>query len=121
MFEDGRKAEDYEPNLDLGLWIGGRVNGEVVATCHFIPRTSVMAEIHPAVLRPFRKEYAYLFTTNCVEIGKRHWNKILAVTPMCERSTINYAIKHGFKVEGFLKSAWLKDGKLWDMAQLSYE
>lgn len=121
LFEDGRSAEDYEPNLDLGLWIGGRVNGECVATCHFIPRTSQMAEIHPAVLKPFRRDYAYIFTTQCMEIGLKHWRKILAVTPSCERTTINYAVKHGFKFEGVVRRGWCKNGELYPLVYMGYE
>lgn len=121
LMEDGKTMDDFNPDLDRGLWLKGVVGNEVVAYCHFVPRTSVMAEIHPAVLKPFRRKYARQFTGACLTIGKRHWDKILAVTPACERVTINYAIKHGFIVEGFIRDAWRKNGELWDLVQLSYE
>lgn len=119
--EDGKTMDDFNPDMEKGLWLKGEVGGEVVAFCHFIPKTSVVAEIHPAVLKPFRREYAREFTGACLNIGLRHWDKILAVTPTCERTTINYAVKHGFKFEGIIQNAWRKNGKLWHLVQLSYE
>ena len=121
LFEDGYGWEDYSPNMEKGLWLKGVLGDEVIATCHFIPKTSLMAEIHPAVAKPFRMKYAKEFTGACLTVGLRHFDKILAVTPTCHRTTINYAVKHGFKFEGIIQNAWQKDGKKWHLVQLSYE
>lgn len=121
LFEDGRSWEDYEPVMDIGLWLKGVVGDEVIAFCHFLPVTSVMAEIHPAVLKPFRREYAREFTGACLTIGLRHWDKILSVTPTCERTTINYAVKHGFRFEGIIRNAYRKNGELHHLVQLGYD
>lgn len=120
LFEDGASWGVYEPNLQSGLWLKGVLGDEVVATCHFVPRTSVMAEIHPAVAKPFRLQYARLFTMACLNMGLQKWQKILAVTPTCQMTTINYAVKHGFRYEGMIEGAWRKGGKLYNLVQLSY-
>ena len=107
---DDLTPEDIEPPQGCVYLLSEDGDGLVMV----IPRNSVEAEVHIAVL-PEARHKAYYYGKKAADwIFEQGVHKITAMIPQTNQQVLKYCLKLGFQQEGINRMSFLKDGKLQD-------
>jgi RimJ/RimL family protein N-acetyltransferase len=125
----GRVSSDKTVSVEnwaidrTGLYLGGYVDGEVIAIMVFHEVEDEVSQCHIHVLPEKRKDYAREFAIGAFEW---YWNfsdyrRIKAEIPTLYPDVIRFAEKVGFQEVGVVPKRFVKQGNAYDMCVLSLE
>ena len=107
---DDLTPEDIEPPQGCVYLLSEDGDGLVMV----IPRNSVEAEVHIAVL-PEARHRAFYYGKKALDwIFEQNVHKVTAMIPQTNQQVYKYCLKLGFQQEGVNRMSFLKDGKLQD-------
>lgn len=113
---DGGNSENSELP-EHGVYFAYVADGDVIGYIWFEHEQPECIKIHPAILKPYRKNFSEkcvkLFL-NCVKTQFLEIEKVNAEIPVCYPSVCNFAEKMGFKLEGINRKSIRKGGKMID-------
>jgi hypothetical protein len=100
--------EDFKPPLEDHLYIGGYVNGEIVALMVYHKYLDGN-KCHVQVLPEFRKEYALKFGEQSLLF--RGTLPLYAVIPDLYKNVLEFSFLFGFKTIDKTENTYVKNGK----------
>ncbi len=113
--EDGQE-KPIELSNKTGDWFGLEIYGNTIGIALFIKLNSVLCEVHFCILKQYRRKYA----NKAVDLVIKHFaydtvfNKMVTNIMGIYKPIRNFAVKHGFQVEGINRQSVLKNGKYLD-------
>jgi RimJ/RimL family protein N-acetyltransferase len=116
MCEDGSVMTS--PDLLNEHWIGVTVNNSYAGFFRFASLTSVMAECHVCILKPFRRYIKEMAIKAYEWLLESPIQKLSANIPSFNKGAIKYAEKMGFSRQGENTDSYMKNGKLHSMIQM---
>lgn len=106
---------DFIPHMmHPDVWIvAATLNGHIFGFVEFNRRTSVMAEIHCGFHPEFRGRIALVVVRHAIALAFRDHGlaKLVAIIPSDHRPAIIGALRIGFRQEGRLTRAIVRDGR----------
>lgn len=114
--EDGApSAESYQPNMDSATFLVGVVDAMPIGVFIVHQINGVTWECHLQVLPEHRKNHASEFLTRCIDlVSNAGVKKIVAQIPYLYPNVKDFALRHGFHIEGVNRKSYLKHGQLYD-------
>jgi len=100
--------EDFKPTLEDHLYVGGYVNGEIVALMVYHKYLDGN-KCHVQVLPEFRKEYALKFGEQSLLF--RGTLPLYAVIPDLYKNVLEFSFLFGFKTIDKTENTYVKNGK----------
>ena len=118
--DNAPNIEDYEVDLDGAEYVIGEIFQQPVAVMVFHHKNLACWQLHIQVVPEFRKLYASSFADQALKL---FWDKrqatLVAEIPTKYQNVVDFALRHGFSMDGKCKDAYLKGGNLYDIVYLS--
>lgn len=120
--DESPKAQDWEISR-RGVYLGGYVDGEVVAIMVFHEVGDSVGKCHIHTIPERRKEIAAEFAQGALEWYWTYFDhdRLLAEIPTLYPDVIGFAKKFGFEEVGIGQDPFLKSGQLYDKVILRLE
>ena len=115
--EDGRKKEDYAPNVTDECWLLMTSNDDVVGLYNLHAHNAVTIEIHAHVLPEHRNEHSKETGHEALQwiySNSPEYKKVVAQIPVIYENVKRFTCGFGFKVEGVNRLSYLKNGAIVD-------